>query len=211
MLNERSPNRPLNFLDSLQIKKVEETSTDPYRGWSAVDYRARSGALWRVHKQLVLVSPRVRFTNLDARQITEKLREKAKGFPFSEQDKKVTNHWKTVQFLATNWEELSRGLYDEHTARMFSPQAFVGVDVGRFGRADLVGIGMDGRVFVIEAGEGRKRRRLQQVVQGVQALLPDLHPASIFPLLASCVDETKGSLEQYRLQLYMQPIDIGLL
>ena len=207
MKREHSHREPQDPSTGLQIKTVE-TPEARYRGWTAVDFRTWSGALWRVHKQAALVRPQTAPTSLEMKKITSALQKKTTGAINSRDEKNEENHLKAVNFLAINWDIISQGFYDEQFVRAFEPKVFMGVALGHLEKADLVGTGIDGRVFVIEAGEGRKSRRLRKVVQGIQALAPDLSPAGVFPLLVGLIDETKGANEQYRLQLYTQPIGI---
>lgn len=93
-------------------------------------------------------------------------------------------HLSTVLFLSKNWEKLMRNFYLFGIKGSIQPVSFTEVVLNDNNnhRADVVGLGPDGRVFIIEVGRRSKSSQVQGYIDSFRELFEDRVSAT--PLVA---------------------------
>lgn len=93
-------------------------------------------------------------------------------------------HQKTILFLRENWRRIRRYLYPFPAPGTFPAAHFSEVDLrdDKKQRADFVGFGSDGRLFVIEVGTRSKSGQVDGYIDSLRRLIHD--KASVTPFVA---------------------------
>lgn len=186
---------------------LEETI---YRGWREYQYRTKDGGNWRFHTQINPMEP-ISYPDQFLYQKIKKGLKKAAPSKLSPLGLESIEHWMGTHFLHKNWERLASVFYTQQPDLPVKSVSYVNVELGKYGTADFIGLGPDGRIFVIDlAGNGKKRQFLQTHIHGINAMFFDEH-VSIVPMLGRLVDETTADEGAYRLNIYHQPVNTAPL
>jgi len=102
-------------------------------------------------------------------------------------------HQKTILFLRQNWRRIRKYLYPFFAPGNFPAANFSEVDLKdeKKQRADFIGFGPDGRLFVVEVGTRSKSGQVDGYIDPLRELIQDR--ASITPFVAyySAIEEGK--------------------
>lgn len=93
-------------------------------------------------------------------------------------------HQKTILFLTQNWRRIRKYLYPFYASGNFPAANFSEVDLkdDKKQRADFIGFGPDGRLFIIEVGTRSKSGQVDGYIDPLKELIADT--ASISPFVA---------------------------
>lgn len=105
-------------------------------------------------------------------------------------------HQKTILFLRQNWRRIRKYLYTFYTSGNFPAANFSEVDLndGKKQRADFIGFGPDGRLFIVEVGTRSKSGQVDGYIDSLGKLIQNR--ATITPFVAYYTgDERNKTIE----------------